>query len=130
MKLWFEYENLNRSLPRSIDRQTMIDLLSLIAYQSRRTFQLEQLGIEDKGDPNDVLLDYVLDALGAPPNEFKNFGREFDRNELYDLFYTDYILKNKYLTVEACLDELEQAAVKAAYLWQYRLPRVKKLMAS
>jgi hypothetical protein len=129
MKLWFEYESFNHSFERTIDRKTMLDLLAITAYQYRRSLQLEKLGMEDKGDPTDVLLDYVLDALGAPPNDFRNFGREFSRADLYELFYSDYVQKNKFTSPDAFLIALENYATEAAYQWQFRVQHVKQLKA-
>lgn len=114
-------------MPRTIDRETLIDLLNLTAYQSRRSLQLEQLGIEDKGDASETLLDLILDALGAPPNDFKNRGQEFDRNELYEAFYNDFILENRYKNTAHLLEALEQASAQAAQQWQFNISHFQQL---
>lgn len=93
-----------QSKPRSIDDQTLIDLLKICEYQARRMTALEEFGIEDHADPADVLYSYVLDALGLPPDgapkffagEIERFSREchFSRDWFEELFYSEYLLNN------------------------------------
>lgn len=91
-----------RSLPRQIDDETLLDMLGICVYAAKRSEALEDLNIEDRGDPSEVLWSYVLDALGVPPHghrklltgEVARFSREcsFDREWFDKLFFSDYLL--------------------------------------
>jgi hypothetical protein len=93
-----------QSKPRSIDDETLIDLLKICEYQAGRSATLDELGIEDRADPTEVLYSYVLDALGVPPDgaakffagEIERFSREchFSRDWFEELFYSEYLLNN------------------------------------
>lgn len=90
------------SKPRSIDDQTLIDLLALIEYQSERQQQLEELGFQDHGGPEDGVFMMVLDALGVPPEgsertfagEHQRFSRtlKFSREWFEEQFFEGYLL--------------------------------------
>lgn len=92
-----------RSLPRQIDDETLMDLLGICVYAARRSEALEDLNIEDRGDPYEALWSYVLDALGVPPQghrklltgDVARFSREcsFDREWFDRLFFSDYLLE-------------------------------------
>jgi hypothetical protein len=91
-----------RSLPRQIDDETLLDLLGICAYAARRSAALEDIYIEDRGDPSEVLWTYVLDALGVPTQghlklltgDVPQFSREcsFNRAWFDTLFYGDFLL--------------------------------------
>lgn len=119
MQLWYENANICHSQSRQIDSVTLVDLLQLLEYQYQRTLALEAIGLEDKGDPTDVLLDYVLDALGAPPNDYLCRHGEFSRNELYDIFYDDYLKLKKYANCKEVLEQLIIVAKKSAIETQF-----------
>lgn len=57
-----------QSKPGIINDETLCDLLRIIEYQAQRSAMLDDHGFEDKGDPIDALYEYVLDALGVPPD--------------------------------------------------------------
>lgn len=93
-----------QSKQRQIDDETLIDLLRICEYQARRFTLLDDVGIQDNGDPTEALYIYVLDALGVPPSgtkkmltgEVDRFTREcsFDREWFDELFYSKYLLEN------------------------------------
>lgn len=93
-----------QSKQRQIDDETLIDLLRLCEYQAQRFALLDDVGIQDNGDPTEALYIYVLDALGVPPSgakklltgEVGRFTREcsFDREWFDELFYSKYLLEN------------------------------------
>lgn len=93
-----------QSKKRQIDDETLVDLLRICEYQSHRSTALEDIGIQDNGDPTDALFTYVLDAVGVPPSgekklfsgEAERFSREctFDREWFEELFYSEYLLDN------------------------------------
>lgn len=92
------------SKQRSIDDLTLIDLLALIEYQSDRMAQLEALGFQDHGGPEDGVFMIVLDALGVPAEgsekafagEHERFSRtlRFSRAWFEEQFYDGYLLSN------------------------------------
>lgn len=91
-----------RSMTRQIDDETLLDLLGICVYAARRTEALEEINIEDRGDPTEALWVYVLDALGVPPQghrklltgDLPQFSREcsFDREWFDKLFFGDFLL--------------------------------------
>ena len=130
MKLWYENDAIYCSKTRTMDRQTMVNLLELLEYQQARSSALEQLGFEDKGDPTDVLIDYVLDALGAPPNEFTYRNKEYNRSFLYDIFYEDYVKCHKFKHCADALVELEKESLAAALETGYINDLTRQKLAS
>jgi len=82
---------------RTIDEQTMMDIMLFVEFQARRTEMLERAGFTDDFCSSDQMFDYVLDALGAPANGeqlIQNGAiRYFSREWFYELFYSDYILE-------------------------------------
>ncbi|MCP3670355.1 MAG: hypothetical protein GY814_07960 [Gammaproteobacteria bacterium] len=95
-----------RSVPRTLDDETIIDLLSLIEVDAERSAQLEDAGFEDKLGLTDALYQYILDAVGFPP-EGKQFGDQvFQRLYLEEMFYLEYINTAKWPTPQAFLDAL------------------------
>jgi hypothetical protein len=82
---------------RTIDKQTMIDIMLFVEFQARRTEMLERAGFTDDFCSSDKMFDYVLDAIGAPANGEQliqnGVTRYFSREWFYQLFYSDYILQ-------------------------------------
>lgn len=93
-----------KSKQRQIDDETLVDLLRICEYQAQRFTLLDDVGIQDNGDPTEAFYIYVLDALGVPPSgvkklltgEVDRFTREcsFDREWFDELFYSKYLLEN------------------------------------
>lgn len=104
LKIWIRHHEWAQSKPRQIDDKTLLDLLRICEYQAKRTALLEDICVQDNGDPADALFMYVLDALGVPPTghqkllsgENPRFSREcsFKRDWFNELFYSDYLLEN------------------------------------
>lgn len=93
-----------QSKKRSIDDETLCDLLRMIEYQAERLNTLDELGIQDNGAPEEALFVYILDALGVPPEgDKKEFQGEheafmkncsFSREWFEELFYQEFLLNN------------------------------------
>jgi len=93
-----------KSKERSIDDETLCDLLRIIEYQAERSSALEDIGIQDNASPEDALFVYVLDALGVPSEgDKKEFQGEheaflkdctFSRVWFEELFYQEFLLNN------------------------------------
>ncbi|MCP3671807.1 MAG: hypothetical protein GY814_15515 [Gammaproteobacteria bacterium] len=95
-----------RSLPRTLDDETIIDLLSLIEVAVERSAQLEDAGFEDKLGLTDALYQYILDALGFPL-EGQRFGDQiFERLYLEEMFYLEYMNTANWPTPQAFLATL------------------------
>lgn len=108
-KLWLRDEQFARSIERKIDKETLIDLLSIVVYEADRSALLEDAGYADQASSVECLFDYVLDALGIPP-ESDTFSREPFEN----LFYNNYWLEHQFESVEqvvVALEELREAIV-------------------
>ena len=116
-----------RSRERTIDDQTLIDLMQLVEFQADRVAMLNErndvsLGLAswlDMTDPVDALFGYVLDALGVPPHgvekaftgEHANFSRtcSFSRDWFSERFFADYLLgDDDNLTIKDILDEFRR----------------------
>lgn len=106
-----------RSIPRSIDDETLKDLLEFIEYQAVRTLSLDDLGIKDDGDPTDVLFTYVLDALGVPPDGYSNGDDVFGREFFSEVFYQEYLINRKYSDCYDVLQHLKEHALDSRREW-------------
>ncbi|MEN6586989.1 MAG: hypothetical protein ABFE02_13195 [Sulfuricella sp.] len=102
-KLWLQDEQFARSIERSIDRETLIDLLAIVVYEADRSAKLEDAGFADQASSVDCLFDYVLDALGIPPEN-----DTFSREPFEKLFYNDYWLEHQYPSLQHAMLGLEQ----------------------
>ena len=102
-KLWLRDEAFARSIERQVDRATLVDLLGIIIYEADRSAKLEDAGFADQASSIDCLFDYVLDALGVPP-EADGYSRE----PFNELFYNDYWLEHRIETLELVLTRLEE----------------------
>lgn len=108
-KLWLRDQRFARSIERKIDKETLMDLLSIVVYEADRSALLEDAGFADQASSVECLFDYVLDALGIPP-ESDTFSREPFEN----LFYNNYWLEHQFESVEqvvVALEELQEAIV-------------------
>lgn len=108
-KLWLRDKQFARSIERQIDRETLVDLLGIVVYEADRSAMLEDAGFADQASSVECLFDYVLDALGIPP-ETDTFSREsFEK-----LFYNDYWIEHQYESLEqmvAALDALRETMI-------------------
>lgn len=120
---WFENEAFSRSIPRTVDRETLVDLLSIIIYNAERDVILDELGIQDNGNPVDLLFEYVLDAIGTPPEGYIYESQAFTRLPLHELFYGTYLIEEAWKTVPEILDALIQEATDLADQWDYRVDK-------
>ncbi|MDD2686086.1 MAG: hypothetical protein PHY62_08005 [Gallionella sp.] len=102
-KVWLRDEPFARSITRQIDRETLVDLLGIVKYEADRSAILEDAGFTDQASSVECLFDYVLDALGIPP-ENDTFSREAFEN----LFYNDYWIERQFESLEQVLTALEQ----------------------
>lgn len=102
-KLWLQEEPFARSIERQIDRATLVDLLGIVIYEANRSAKLEDAGFSDQAPSVDCLFDYVLDALGVPP-EADGYSRE----PFNELFYNDYWLEHRIETLEMVLTGIEE----------------------
>lgn len=101
-KVWLRDERFARTVERQIDRETLVDLLGIVVYEADRSAILEDAGFADQASSVDCLFDYVLDALGIPP-ETDTFSREaFEK-----LFYNDYWLEHQFESLEQVVLALE-----------------------
>lgn len=101
-KVWLRDEHFARSITRQIDRETLVDLLGIVEYEADRSAILEDAGFADQASSVECLFDYVLDALGIPP-ESDTFSREaFEK-----LFYNDYWLEHQFESLEQVVAALE-----------------------
>ena len=101
--MWLREETFARSMERQIDRATLVDLLGIVIYQADRSSKLEDAGFVDQAPSVDCLFDYVLDALGVPP-EADGYSRE----PFNEIFYSDYWLEGRIETLEMVLTGLEE----------------------
>ena len=102
-KMWLREETFARSMERQIDRATLVDLLGIVIYEADRSSKLEDAGFVDQAPSVDCLFDYVLDALGVPP-EADGYSRE----PFNEIFYSDYWLEGRIETLEMVLTGLEE----------------------
>ena len=102
-KHWLEGLPFARALKRQIDRETLIDLLGIVAYECSRREKLEDAGFQDQASSVECLFDYVLDSLHVPPE-----GPEFSREPFEKLFYNDYLLECNYSSIAEVISALEQ----------------------
>lgn len=102
-KSWLKNQPFARNAPRHIDRETMLDLLGIIKYEADRHTALEDVGFSDNEPSVDCLFDYVLDALGIPPES-----EEFSRQPFEMIFYNDYWLESQFASLEETLIAIEQ----------------------
>lgn len=100
-KHWLKGQAFARNLPRSIDRETLLDLMGIVIYEADRAAKLEDAGYADEASSVDCLFDYVLDAIGVPPET-----ESFSRDPFENLFYTDFWLDKAYDTAGEALDAL------------------------
>lgn len=101
-KLWLRDERFARSIERQIDRETLIDLLGIVEYEANRSTILEDAGFADQASSVDCLFDYVLDALGIPPET-----DAFSREAFETLFYNDYWINHQYESLDQVVLALE-----------------------
>lgn len=103
------------SRERLMDESTMSDILCFIEHQAAREVLLEKAGFSDNENVTEVLYDYVLDALGVPPDDHpdRTNGLVFSREWFYELFYSDYVLEKdeNELTVEKVLATIKRECV-------------------
>lgn len=102
-KHWLKGLPFTRAFERQIDRETLIDLLSIVKYEGDRWERLEDVGFQDQASSVECLFDYVLDALQVPPES-----PEFSRDPFETLFYSDYLLEHQYSTIAEVVSALEQ----------------------
>lgn len=100
--LWLKDQPFARSIPRTMDRDTMLDILGILEYEAKRSNALEEIGINDTASSVDCLFDFLMDAMGVPPET-----SAFKRHDLEKLFYSDYLLDHQYATLEEALGALE-----------------------
>lgn len=101
--LWLRDEPFARSIKRNIDRETLVDLLGIVVYEANRLSQLEDAGFQDQANSTECLFDYVLDALQIP-----SACETYSREPFEDLFYDDFFLEHKFLSLNDVLTALEQ----------------------
>ena len=101
-KHWLRGQTFARNIKRSVDRETLLDLMGIVIYEADRAAKLEDAGFSDDASSVDCLFDYVLDALGVPPES-----ESFSREPFEDLFYTDFWLDKAYDSAADALDALE-----------------------
>lgn len=102
-KLWLRDEKFARSITRQIDSETLVDLLRIVEYEADRSAILENSGFADQASSVECLFDYVLDALGIPPES-----DTFSRETFESLFYIDYWIEHQFESLEQVLTALEQ----------------------
>jgi hypothetical protein len=102
-KVWLREEPFARSMERQIDRATLVDLLGIVIYEADRSSKLEDAGFVDQAPSVDCLFDYVLDALGVPPE-----ANGYSREPFNEIFYSDYWLEGRIETLEMVLTGLEE----------------------
>lgn len=77
-------------------------MLGIVEYEADRSAILDDAGFADQASSVECLFDYVLDALGIPP-ECDTFSREaFEK-----LFYNDYWLEHQFESLEQVVAALE-----------------------
>lgn len=115
MKPWLRGQSFARSIERTIDRDTLLDLLGLVIYEADRWAVLEDAGFSDSAPAIDCLFSYVLDSLGIPADS-----ESFDREPFENLFYNDFWLEKRYgslnevlLALEALRDEMAERVARA-----------------
>ena len=101
-KHWLRGQRFARNIKRSVDRETLLDLMGIVIYEADRSAKLEDAGFSDDASSVDCLFDYVLDALGVPPES-----ESFSREPFEDLFYKDFWLDKAYDSAADALDALE-----------------------
>lgn len=101
-KLWLRDEKFARSVERQIDRNTLVDLLGIVVYEADRSSKLEDAGFADQASSVECLFDYVLDALGIPPEN-----DTFSREPFENLFYNDYWIEHQFESLEQVVAALE-----------------------
>lgn len=101
-KHWLRGQRFARNIKRSVDRETLLDLMGIVIYEADRSAKLEDAGFSDDASSVDCLFDYVLDALGVPPES-----ESFSREPFEDLFYTDFWLDKAYDSAADALNALE-----------------------
>ena len=101
--LWLRDEPFARSIERNIDRETLVDLLSMVAYEGDRLGKLEEAGFQDQANSTECLFDYVLDAIKIP-----SACETYSREPFEELFYDNFLLKHKFLSLHDVLVDLEQ----------------------
>lgn len=101
-KDWLRGQSFARNIKRSMDRETLLDLMGIIIYEADRSAKLEDAGFSDDASSVDCLFDYVLDALGIPPES-----ESFSRAPFEHLFYNDFWLDKGYGSAADTLDALE-----------------------
>lgn len=102
-KIWLREEPFARSMERQIDRATLVDLLGIVIYEADRSSKLEDAGFVDQAPSVDCLFDYVLDALGVPPE-----ANGYSREPFNEIFYSDYWLEGRIETLDMVLTGLEE----------------------
>lgn len=101
-KHWLRGQTFARNIERSVDRETLLDLMGIVIYEADRSAKLEEAGFSDDASSVDCLFDYVLDALGIPPES-----ESFSREPFESLFYNDFWLDKAYGTAADALEALE-----------------------
>ena len=102
-KDWLKDQPFARNVAtRTIDRETILDLLGMVIYEADRSAVLEDAGFSDNAPSVDCLFDYVLDALRVPAES-----AAFSRSPFEQAFYNDYWLEKKYESLEEVLTALE-----------------------
>lgn len=101
-KVWLRDKHFARSIARQIDRETLVDLLGIVEYEADRSAILEGAGFADQASSVECLFDYVLDALGIPPET-----DPFSREAFEKLFYNDYWLEHQFESLEQVVAALE-----------------------
>ena len=102
-KDWLKNQPFARNVAtRTIDRETILDLLGMVIYEADRSAVLEDAGFCDNTPSVDCLFDYVLDALRVPAES-----AAFSRSPFEQAFYNDYWLEKKYESLEEVLTALE-----------------------
>jgi hypothetical protein len=114
-KHWLKGQSFARNIERTIDRESLLDLLGIVIYEADRSAALENAGCSDDTPAVDCLFDYVLDALSVPAET-----NSFSRNPFAEMFYNDYWLEKRYgslnetlLALETLRDEMAERTTKA-----------------
>ena len=107
---------------RTIDDQSILDMLGLLEYAAQRDRRLEDAGMDfsdgPDDDPTELIFTYVLDALGLPAEgaleatlrtgQHPRFSRQrrFTREWFEERFYEGYLLDHD-TTLPELLEEFK-----------------------
>lgn len=93
------FEVYARHRNRTIDKDTIIDLLCLVEHASNRASLFTEAGLTDNLKFEQVIYEYILDSLGIP--------EAFEyRAPYHSLFYFDFLVNRRWPNAEAFLTEV------------------------